>query len=689
MSISPIFILVRREIAREWARSLISSLSVTLGVALFVAADLLSNALTSEIEKTPEARAITGFLSEQLNVGLTAVSLVIAVGAGFIVFNTLSMAVAQRMADLGRLRAIGLTGKQAISSIMLEASLMGGIGAVLGIPAGMVISSGVMRFLETISSMFNRFGAPEISASRLALAAVLGVIIPIIAGVNPAKRASHVSPLVMMGRMQLDGDGNPRNVKIWISITLMVGILIYVLLFPPASWIEPPWDTRLLVILLIVWLTSFVIALPGWMEAFTIALKGVTEHSFGPSGLLGLRNSQRARHRVTYTVLTLAIGVAMIVGATGYMTYWFDELFSRTMEATLRDDGSVGVFPLDVEAGMQAYSMVEQFTMPQELVMELGEAVSGRAVFAEVYFVLIPELSFMGEDYFSFLLDPQDLWASRDLYFQFSRGTWEEALPLMEEGCGILMTPLVASHNNVGLYDSLWLETLHGPVGCIVAGLGSPMVGASIVSDSIAKDFGLTAPVSLIVLPYPETDLEGLMADMGGVLSRYEGVWLTDLSKIKEMQWEGMDSVKLMMSGMLVLAILGAALGVVSVLRMGFQERRREFALLRASGATRGQVRGMVLVEAGVIGLAGGCSGLILGLGLVLIYTLVVGGGFMGFMDFPVREAAFSTLRSAAWNGIMATVLSPLITVLVAWVVSRGFLKERLEGSLSVEHGLD
>jgi len=685
MTVRPVLILAKRELTRQWIRSLISILSIALGVSLLIAADLLSNAVTSEIEKTPEAQAITGFLSEQLNVGLTAVSLVITLGAGFIVFNALSMAVASRMGDLGRLRAIGLTGQQAMGSILMEVSLMGVGGAILGIPLGIGLSSGVMRFLERTSSMLNRFGTPEISVSRLTLAAAAGIIVPIIAGIIPAKRAGRVSPLVMLRRSELHGDGVPKRSIIWISTTLMMGILGYVLLFPPAFWIEPPWDTRLLVLLLIVWLTSFVIALPGWIEVLIHTISGMTTRFFGPAGLLGVRNSQRARHRVTYTVLTLAIGVAMIVAARGYIAYWFDELIVRTMEATLRDDGSMGVFPIDVGAGMQAYSMVERFTMPQKLIGELEETVKGKAVFTQVYFVIIPELSFMGEDYFSFLLDPRDLWATRDLYFHFSKGTWDEALPLMEGGCGILLTPLVAAQNNVRLYDSLSLDTLRGTVDCTVAGIGASMVGASIVSDSVAADFGLTTPVGLIVLPYPEMDLEGLKADMERVLSRYEGVWLTDLSKIMEMQWKAVDSIKLMMGGMLVLAILGAALGVVSVLRVGFQERRGEFAILRAVGATRGQVKGMLLVEAGVIGLAGGFSGLILGLGLVLIYCLVVGGGFMGFMDFPVREAAFRTLRCIAGNGLMATVLSPLVTVLVAWVISRRFLKERFEKSLGME----
>jgi len=120
---------------------------------------------------------------------------------------------------------------------------------------------------------------------------------------------------------------------------------------------------------------------------------------------------------------------------------------------------------------------------------------------------------------------------------------------------------------------------------------------------------------------------------------------------------------------------------------MGFQERRGEFSVLRAVGATRGQVKAIWIVEAGVIGLTGGFSGLILGLGLVMIYTLVVGGGFMGLFDFPVREAAFSTLRSITGNGVAALILSPLVTVLTGWVVARKFFMDKPEISQKMEGG--
>jgi hypothetical protein len=177
-----------------------------------VAADLLSTAVTSEIQNSPEAQAITGFISEQLNVGLTAVSFVIAVGAGFLVFNTLSMAVTQRLADLGRLRAIGMTSSQIVKSILIEASFLGSLGVLIGIPAGVLLTTSTMRLLETTSSMFNQFGDPEISIPRLILSGALGLMVAMVAALTPARRAGRVSPSVGWGKetecysdMDIDG----------------------------------------------------------------------------------------------------------------------------------------------------------------------------------------------------------------------------------------------------------------------------------------------------------------------------------------------------------------------------------------------------------------------------------------------------------------------------------------------------
>ena len=73
-------------------------------------------------------------------------------------------------------------------------------------------------------------------------------------------------------------------------------------------------------------------------------------------------------------------------------------------------------------------------------------------------------------------------------------------------------------------------------------------------------------------------------------------------------------------------AVLIAALGIVNTLTMNVVERVREIGILRAAGMTRDQVWRSVVVEAGVLGLAGALLGIALGL-LVGALMVVLAGG--------------------------------------------------------------
>ncbi len=61
------------------------------------------------------------------------------------------------------------------------------------------------------------------------------------------------------------------------------------------------------------------------------------------------------------------------------------------------------------------------------------------------------------------------------------------------------------------------------------------------------------------------------------------------------------------------LALLVAALGVANTMMMAIYERTREIGVLKALGASAGEIRRMFTVEAGMIGLIGGFFGLIVG----------------------------------------------------------------------------
>ena len=73
-------------------------------------------------------------------------------------------------------------------------------------------------------------------------------------------------------------------------------------------------------------------------------------------------------------------------------------------------------------------------------------------------------------------------------------------------------------------------------------------------------------------------------------------------------------------------AVLIAALGIVNTLTINVIERVREIGILRAAGMTRRQVWRSVVVEAGVLGLAGALLGVVLGLAVGGLMVVLAGG---------------------------------------------------------------
>jgi putative ABC transport system permease protein len=101
--------------------------------------------------------------------------------------------------------------------------------------------------------------------------------------------------------------------------------------------------------------------------------------------------------------------------------------------------------------------------------------------------------------------------------------------------------------------------------------------------------------------------------------------------------------MKMMLAAVAMIAIFVAALGIVNTMVMSILERYAEIGIMKAVGAARRDIRRIFLVEAGLIGFAGGIGGLLLGWGASRIINRVVnyflareGMPFVEFFRFPL-----------------------------------------------------
>jgi putative ABC transport system permease protein len=116
-----------------------------------------------------------------------ALAFVAVIVAALGIVNTLTMGVLERVREIGVLRAIGMSRRQAMRMVVVEAAILGIVGVVLGAMTGLA-AGGVL--LQLGGGLGHPGGAPWLS---IGLAAVLGLVLPALAALSPARAAARVS----------------------------------------------------------------------------------------------------------------------------------------------------------------------------------------------------------------------------------------------------------------------------------------------------------------------------------------------------------------------------------------------------------------------------------------------------------------------------------------------------------------
>jgi putative ABC transport system permease protein len=116
-----------------------------------------------------------------------ALAIVAVIVAALGIVNTLTMGVVERIREIGVLRAIGMSRRQVMRMVVVEATILGIVGVVLGALAG--LAAGAL-LLQLGGGFGHPGGLPWLS---IGIAAVLGLVLPAFAAIYPARMAARVS----------------------------------------------------------------------------------------------------------------------------------------------------------------------------------------------------------------------------------------------------------------------------------------------------------------------------------------------------------------------------------------------------------------------------------------------------------------------------------------------------------------
>lgn len=605
------------------------------------------------VVQTPvgRTRQTEGLLASfQLN--LTALSMVSLLVGCYLIYNTVAASVLRRRTEVGILRSLGAGPVLLRGMFLAEAAAAGLVGAVLGLFLAWPLA-GVLTALvaQTISSLYVLLAVDRVvlTPPMVAGGLLLGVVAALAAAWIPSREAWRVDPREVLHPGHLAERVQPRVVPQLLGGLVLLGLAWL------TGWGALQWHSG--------WLgfgsafcviAGFSLCVP-WISRTLLSPVARSLAGISIAASLGAQNLLRSLHRNSITVAALAAAVAMLVSIS-VMIYSFRGSVTTWMDRTLVADLFVAPAANEV-AG-------PQFFLDPELLRMVAEhpTVQEVATFREIPIVFGGEKTslgvFRGE-------------ARGEL--DFVEGDSARRTELSTQPGHVAVSESFANRFGVGAGDSIELPLPKGSKPFVVAGTyrdytrdaGTVLLTVENYLAAGGEDRPQSAGIFLQSGSPPDEVRELLEAWSEKTLPL--SIYLN--RELKTRVGEIFDQTFAITGVLRLIAIVVAVCGVLLSLGILVQERSREIAVLRALGASRGQVLRTVLSEAGLLGALASLVGMASGAGLALVLTYVINKAFFGWTvdlaypwDFlawtPVWVLA-TALLAALWPAWRATMIQP------------------------------
>ena len=548
------------------------------------------------------------------------------VGA-FLIYNTISVSVVRRRAEIGTVRALGASRGVILSAFVGEAACFGLAGALIGLPLGRFLATGAVRLMAaTVESLYvsSRPGSIELNAASVLLALTIGVGVAVASAYSPAREASLVSPVEAMARGRREYDVRVHKSRdFWLALVL--GVAAAAASRVPAVAGRPLFG-YLAAILLV---AASALAMPAFVDALTSLSSKLLGKFFGVEALLASRSLAASLRRTSVLVGALSTAIAMMT-AVGIMV----GSFRQTVMIWMQDQ-----LPADLYLRPAGSAAADRHpTISSGLAEELAKLPG----VAEVERLRIYEISFENM--------PASL-ASADLNIQrshqdsdfFSGRPKEQVLAELRDSNAVVVSePFTYKHHKrAGDFMTLSLGEAKATFRIVDVYYDYSSERGSILMDrnTMLRYLPDPAPSNLAIYVSPEAHLEVVRAEIEKVAAGHR-ILLFSNRDLRSEAIRIFDRTFAITYALEAVAVIVAVMGIAGALLALVIDRRRELGLLRFLGAATGQVRKLILVEAGLLGLLASLAGMALGFALSLILIFVVNKQSFGWtirFHWPVQ----------------------------------------------------
>ena len=561
----------------------------------------------------------------QLN--LTVLSWVGLLVGMFLIYNTMAFAVAQRRREIGIYRALGMTERRVAGLFLVEAGLLGLLGGFVGGLGGVWLARGLVSLVSrTISDLYAPVASDGsimsmdiVTFVAVAKGVLLGTVVSMIGALGPSVEAGRTVTVRALAPGDYESTHQLRaGLFGWASLVLLVLGGLCSLMGPVGGLPLFGYVSTICLLGALSCLAPLCIKALGMrrarQESKTMALGGSLRH---------IAADQAARHpgRNAVTVSALMVGLSIMIGVA-VMVRSFRDTVEVWVNETVMADLIVAPqsWPHGKQSGQSSRALPGAWRATLSAIHGIAAVDTYRDVHVEVEG---RPVSLVSRDL--------RLHAQRSRYLMV-RGESTVALQRAAETGGVLLSEVLA--NRLGLREGnrISVTTQAGPVNVPVEGIFYDYAtdGGKMVMD---RDWYQRQWPDDRVTVFPiylasGADVDQVRQSILTEISRMEGVTVPpSVIRNHELRKEILDIFDrtfVLTYVLEAIAVLVAVLGIINTLVTAVLERRREFATLRALGASARQVERLVLWEAAYLGLIGAALGVVGGLLLALLLIHVI-----------------------------------------------------------------